>query len=379
MVNTKKRVLMVGGGSGGHVLPVVVTTKELQKLDELEIQFWCDHKTYSIAKDQFPGEVRVRSLLAGKFRRYHHLPWWQHLRPSILLPNIVDLIKFLAGSVQSLVRLVIWRPQVVFAKGGFVCLPVGLAARCLRIKLVIHDSDMVAGMANRILSRFATKIATGYPVKHYSYDHKKTIYTGIPVDERYRPSGAKEKARLRQKLGLEEEKPIILITGGGLGSQVLNNSALSLAQHNHDYQIVLISGRFDYQRITDLAQDVSNLQIKPFVNNLFDFVGASDLVIARAGATTLAELASSAALAIAVPNHRLVGGHQLANVRAMEQAGAISVVMEDEIRDKLPETVQMLLSKSQHEQQQIRQQMLSFAKSKAGEALARLIFEQVDK
>lgn len=377
-----KRILAVGGGSGGHISPVTAVTEELLKADStLEIRFWCDHKTYSVAKKLFNQQpVVVQRVMAGKLRRYNHFSWWQHLRPSILLPNIIDAFKVAIGLVQSFIKLIIWRPDVIFIKGGFVGLPVGLAARVLRIKIIIHDSDTVAGLTNRILSRFATKIATGYPAKYYNYDSSRLVYTGVPVNNRYQTT-TKNPQELKKQLGLPADRPVILVTGGGLGSRILNQTSLELAKRFSDHQIVLLSGDLDYNRTVKSAQGVDNLTIKAFIDNLYDYVAVSELVVSRAGATILAELALTGALAIIVPNHRLVGGHQVANAQVLAEAGAAIVVSEKVITDQqigLVAAVGEELSKSQHDRETQRKAIRHFAKPDAASELADLIRREIN-
>jgi len=109
--------------------------------------------------------------------------------------------------------LLLWRPDVMFAKGGFVCLPAGIAARLLKIPLVIHDSDSHPGLTNRILAKWATYIATGAPLHNYPYDKKITHYTGIPVREEFRPYNEEERKEVKRVLGFDESRPLVVVTG----------------------------------------------------------------------------------------------------------------------------------------------------------------------
>jgi UDP-N-acetylglucosamine--N-acetylmuramyl-(pentapeptide) pyrophosphoryl-undecaprenol N-acetylglucosamine transferase len=121
--------------------------RELRKIEpNIEIRFWVDYAFEKQARTVMGGyddSIRVDTIVSGKLRRYHHLKWWHQLMRfrTITLPNIIDAVKVGIGFIQCLCKLVAWRPDVVFAKGGYVCLPVGLAAHVLRIPLVIHDSD----------------------------------------------------------------------------------------------------------------------------------------------------------------------------------------------------------------------------------------------
>src|SRR5690606_36158674 len=155
----------VGGGSGGHVTPAVAVIREFKKLaPRATVRFWCDKGFIDRARSIIGAadeSIELEPILGGKFRRYNGISWWGHLRrPSIVWPNVRDGFLVFVGFFQSLFKLMVWRPDVVFAKGGFVCMPVGLAAKLLRIPLVIHDSDAHPGLTNRVLGKFAQYIAT---------------------------------------------------------------------------------------------------------------------------------------------------------------------------------------------------------------------------
>src|SRR5664279_4351599 len=215
------KILAVGGGSGGHVTPVAAVLRELKQRDQtVNIRFWCDRKFSKQARGligNLDPTIPVSTIISGKLRRYHNIPVWrQLLRPvSIVLPNLRDGLLVGVGFVQSLVKLIIWRPDVVFTKGGYVCMPVGIAARVLRIPLVIHDSDAYPGLTNRVLARFAQAIATGAPLKHYPYPASKTRYVGIPIASDFIPLSSAQQAEVKKELGFDPDKPLVVVTGGG--------------------------------------------------------------------------------------------------------------------------------------------------------------------
>ncbi|NCU39102.1 hypothetical protein EOL96_08815, partial [Candidatus Saccharibacteria bacterium] len=164
------KILCAGGGSGGHVTPVVAVLNQVhaQYDGELNVRFVCDKGFATEARsimDGAPVPVRVSTISAGKFRRYRHFRFVDYITtPSVMIRNIGDIAKITVGFFQSLWIIGWFRPDVIFAKGGFVCLPVGWAARVLRVPLVIHDSDARPGLTNRLLASFASAIATGYPL-----------------------------------------------------------------------------------------------------------------------------------------------------------------------------------------------------------------------
>lgn len=250
--------------------------------------------------------------------------------------NLVDSFKILGGFIQSLFKLIIWRPDVVFTKGGYVCLPVGMAAHVLRIPLVIHDSDAHPGLTNRVLSNWATWIGTGAPLEYYNYPASRAKYVGIPVNEAFHVYSSAEQKAAKEEWGIDTKKPLVVVTGGGLGARRLNlvvAEVLSKLQQNTSVVLVAGAGHYDELRAL-LPPDSSRFQLYPFINNIHSLLGAADIVVTRAGATTILELAALAKPTILVPNAALTGGHQLKNAAVYEEAQAAIVLDEDEMIKK---------------------------------------------
>lgn len=322
-----KRILAVGGGSGGHVTPVVAVLRELkEKHPKLEIRFWSDRNFAPQAHriiDQFDSNVRFDTVWAGKFRRYHHLSKIQHMTiPSVIFPNIRDAFLVLIGIVQSIIRLILWRPDVVFTKGGYVCLPVGVAARLLRIPLVIHDSDAVPGLTNRLLAPLANRIATGMPLQYYNYPTAKSSYVGIPIDPAYKILSEEQQQKLKTKLGFEPERSLTVFAGGGLGARLINEAvARNLDDLLKFTNVVLLSGASQYDELRSLTPtDDPRFVLKDFVPGLPELFGAADVVVTRAGATALLELAALGSPTIVIPSKRLNWQVKHAEFFVVEQA-----------------------------------------------------------
>ena len=183
---------------------MVAVFRELEETGDHDLRFWCDKKFSTSARGifgKFNKSIPVELIIAGKLRRYHGKNLTFHLQPSILLPNLRDGLKVAIGFFQSLFKLMAWRPDVIFIKGGYVCLPVGYAARLLRIPLVLHDSDAHPGLTNRLLSPFARAIGTGAPLEYYNYPPERATYVGIPVAPEFRPYSEAERQNLKKKLG----------------------------------------------------------------------------------------------------------------------------------------------------------------------------------
>ena len=365
--------------------------KALQKEHEsAEFEVWCDKSFYEQTVDKIATvdpKIVVRTINSGKLRRYHTLPLWRQLLRlrTIVIPNIIDGIKIGTGIMQSYVRLRKDRPDVIFCKGGFVCLPVGIAAKWLAIPVVLHDSDVHPGLTNRILSRSATFIATGAPLENYSYPMEKARYVGVPTDVQFSPVTPHEVDEAKKSIGFSAKRPLIVITGGGLGSQVMNTAVLSVIDELLEVcDVLLIAGSKNYDSIKHElnSRDTAKFQMKPFVGaEMIDTLKAADIVVARAGATTLLELAGLAKPTIIIPNPYLTGGHQIKNAQMYEKVGAAVVV--DEIRMKaephaLLDTINALVL-NKKEMKKLAEAIHQFAKPQAARDTARLIVEAADK
>ncbi len=302
--------------------------------EHLEIRFWCDQgyrRQANALIQQATIKVDISSIFAGKLRRYHGATVLQKLSdiPTILY-NIFDIFLVMLGFLQSFIKLIIWRPDAIFLKGGFVCLPVGYAAFVLRIPMVIHDSDAHAGLANRLIAPLAKYIATGMPLEYYNYPKDKSHYVGIPVKPNLKPLAKDTVDRIKTKLGFEANRPLVLVTGGGLGAKRINDALVSIAPELIRYaSVVHLSGTRQYKELQAKVPSSDTYKLIGFVSDNFDeLVSASDIVISRAGATTLAELAAIGANVILVPNAQLVGGHQLKNARVYADKGAVELADE---------------------------------------------------
>lgn len=333
------KILTVGGGSGGHVTPIVAVLSALrEQYKDVDVRFWCD-KPFAPQATRIMAEydptIPVQTVLSGKFRRYSHLTKLQHLTiPSVVFPNIRDAFLVFAGVIQSLVRLIIWRPDIVFAKGGYVCLPVGWAAWLLRIPLVIHDSDAHPGLTNRLLAPAAKRIGTGVPLEHYNYPANKAVYVGIPISTQYKHVSAEQQLALKKELGFSGKRPLTVFVGGGLGSKQINDAvALHLDALLAMTDVVLLSGAAQYDELRSLTpQDDDRFILKDFMTSgLPELLQAADVVVSRAGATALLELAAMSKPTILVPSKRLLW--QIKHAKVFADAQAVLLLDEDKFED----------------------------------------------
>ena len=366
------KVLVVGGGSGGHITPAMSVIRELLlKYPNTQVEFWTDRKYYknilNLANELTVGwgeeeersrknkqYIRVRKVFSGKFRRYHGLKLKDYFDQGartffdVVFGNIGSVVGFSMGCVQSFCRLISKkrRPDVVFLKGGFVGLPVGLVAGFLKIPYVLHESDAVFGLTNRILMKKAVKIATGVPVEldKYSEDIAKKIeWVGIPVAPEFAPVSDTIKNNLKRELGFNSRKKLVVVTGGSQGSEHLNLAISQILEKLLEKASVgLVAGRKYYDDMLELkefekwnkAKLDSDFRMWNFSPKMSEILGAADLVVSRAGATTITELAALEKSVILVPFEKLPGGHQTKNAERLHVSGAVEMILDGKMMEK---------------------------------------------
>lgn len=296
--------------------------------------------------------IPFHSIFAGKLRRYFS---WR---------NFLDPFLVLTGFFQALLILIRFRPQAVFCKGGYVSVPVALAAFLMRRPVILHESDAVMGLANRISARFAQKICLSFPSD--AYHGKKYVVTGNPVR-----SGLKEGQPQKgwQITGFKKGLPVILVWGGSLGAQQINEMiAGSFDGFVEHFQLIHITGK-------GKAPNLSHPNYRPFEyvgDELRHLYAITDLMVSRAGANSLAEIALLQKPAILIP---LPNADQQANARVFEEAGASHVLKEGE---GLLGTL-FSLSRDPERQNQMRKALGTLSKPDAVEKVAQVIEKQVSK
>ena len=326
--------------------------------------------------------VEVKTITAGKFRRYSHLSLARHLTaPSIALANIRDVFKVVVGFIQSLAIIIRFKPDVLFAKGGFVCLPLGMAARVLGVPIVVHDSDTRPGLTNSILGRWAAAIATGSPLENYRYPAAISRYVGVPISAEFSPYSDAAQQKAKRELGFDAKRPLVVVTGGGLGAVTINDAMILAAKKllADKVQVYHVTGRQHYDEIAVLAPKSDNYKVVPFVyQGMADVLGGADIVISRASATFIQELAGLKKVAILVPSRAL--GDQRKNAVVYKEAGAAVVLTDDEIAEPeaLPRKIQQLLADPVH-REKLAERLHSYARPNAARDVADIVIDTARK
>lgn len=384
-------IVLTGGGSGGHITPILAVAAELKHRKPharlIYIGQIGDKLGDMPAADEHIDEVY--SVRAGKFRRYHGEGLLQLLDIPTFLKNVRDFFYVLAGILQSRKLLRTLEPDVIFVKGGFVGVPVGLAAAQLRIPYVTHDSDAIPGLANRIIGRWADRHAVALPKEVYSYPANKTVTTGIPLRETFVPVTTGLRAKYRRQIDVPEKASLLFVIGGGLGAQRVNRAVVEAVPHLlgefRDLRVVHVTGHANQAEVSGLYSErlsraeQGRVRVLGFVTEVYQYSGAADVIITRAGATNLAEFAQQGKACVIIPSPFLTGGHQLKNAQYLADQGAAVVLSESELAAD-PNRLAKRTSELFHNPAELRQlgeRLAAFAKPRATEELADILLAAI--
>ncbi len=327
------KIVFTGGGTGGHFYPIIAVAEEINNLVK-ENKLVKPEMFYFSTSPYNPGllyenNITFVKIPAGKLRIYF----------SFL--NIADFFKTFFGTLTALWNLFKVYPDVVFSKGGFSSFPTVLAARILKIPVVLHESDSVPGRVNTWTGKFAQKIAVSYKDCAKFFEKEKVAFTGNPIRK---DVATPLSAGAYEFLGLKKDLPVILILGGSLGSNIINNTIIdSLNILLSKYQVIHQTGKANIDTVKKTVEAiVSDEELKknykPFdYLNLLSMrmaVGIASLVISRAG-STIFEIASWSLPSIIVPITNSHGNHQRENAYAYARSGACEVIEEANLTSHL--------------------------------------------
>lgn len=371
------RILLTGGGTGGHIFPILAIVSQIKKISQArglkEPEFlFIGPKTKSTLESFKNLGIPCRFILAGKIRRY-----WS-------AKNFLDFFKFPIGLVQGLWWIFIWMPDITFGKGGYGSVASVLASWIYRIPIILHESDTVPGLANRILGIFSNCIAVSFPKTKEYFSSKKAILVGNPVRNEIL-KGSKEEAL--QKFGLKGGRMVIFVTGGSQGAQQLNEAILEiLPELLERYEIIHQCGVGNYswtKKETDLRLDKIKKQyyhLCPFLKEkMKDAYAAADLIISRSGANTLTEIAALGKPSILIPLSLAAYNHQKENASYFREAGASVVIGEENLQPNLFRGQIFDLLNDPDRLQTMRENARKLARLDAAEKIAEEILKYANK
>lgn len=313
---SRYKIIMTGGGSAGHVTPNIALMPTLRSKG-FEIKY-IGSKT-GIEKEIIEGEqIPYFSISSGKLRRYFDVK------------NFSDPFKVIKGIFDARRILEKEKPDVVFSKGGFVTVPVVIAAHMKKIPVVSHESDMTPGLANKLASPFCSKLCVTFPESLKFIKDNKGVVTGTPIREAILKGN---KAKGIKLCGFNEDKPIMLIVGGSLGSKFLNDTIRGILNDVlKSMNIIHICGKGNVEE--GLKNIKGYKQFEYISEEMPDIFAAADFIISRAGANSIFEILALKKPNILIPLSRNASrGDQILNAKSFEKSG-FSIVIEEENLNK---------------------------------------------
>lgn len=335
------RIIVSGGGTGGHIYPAITIIRTLQKkIDDLEVLYV--GTSAGLEADIVPREsIEFKVIDLQNFKR------------SLSIDNLFRAVKAIAKVWSARTVVKEFKPDVVIGTGGYVCGPILLAAALMGIPTMVQEQNVFPGITNKILSRFVSCVATGSPDAVKYFPAEKTVFTGNPI--RSEVMEAKRKNGYAE-FNLDPAKSTVLVSGGSRGARSINIAMTEVFKRycqRDDVQIIHVTGKGEYEdtlvRVKEAGIDLEqhkHLQIRPYLYNMPQAMAIADIAVFRAGATGLAELTARGIPSILIPYPYAAENHQEYNARAVEKAGASKVILNKELADSsvLPDALDEMLA-----------------------------------
>lgn len=322
------RVLLTGGGTGGHIYPLVAVA---QKLRGIDIRYFGDPGLFRDYLQR--NDIKIHKIASSKWRRY------------LSLSNFLDIFKFLWSILQSLWKVFWVMPDAAFSKGGPGSLAIIFACRFYRIPVIIHESDAISGLTNRISARYAKKIELAFEETRASFENINTKaeikVVGQPVRSELLVAG-KSLSQAKNSFGFTQSLPVLLVMGGSRGSEKINefilNNFEALVSKFQVLHSVGLNNYSDYRNEFEFISKDTNPSllkryyfVSNFEQNLADAYSAADLIVSRAGAGAIFETAAKAKPSILIPLPNSANGHQDQNAYVYATTGAAIIIEEENL------------------------------------------------
>ncbi len=323
------RAIVTAGGTGGHIYPAIaIINKIKEKEPNSEILYIGTHNR--MEKDIIPSyDINYMALEVTGFKR------------KLSFTNIKTIINFIKAvrKVKKIIKD--FDPDIVIGVGGYVTAPVIYSAKKLGYKTFIHEQNSIPGLANKFLSRYADIIGVSLPSSINYFEKNKAIFTGNPCSE----EAIKKKPIDKKIYGLNSNKKLVLIVLGSLGSMVLNDIIIkSLALFSgKDYEIIYVTGKDYYEDTIKDLKIPSNVKVVPYIDNLVRTMKVADIMVSRAGATTISEITAVGIPTIFIPSPYVPNNHQMKNALELVNKDAAMILEEKDIKgDILVRTIDNL-------------------------------------
>lgn len=355
----QKKIILTGGGTAGHVTPNIAL---LPLLKSYEYQILYLGSYNGIEKNLITAEdIDYKGISSGKLRRYFDFK------------NFTDPFRVIKGYFEAVKIIKDFKPDVIFSKGGFVAVPVAAAAHRLKIPVIIHESDISPGLANKICMRFADKICCSFPDTIKYLPESKSVFTGSPIRAELFKGDKNAALRLTR---FSDTKPVLLVIGGSLGSVKINTAVRSsLNSLLQLYNIIHICGKGNVDK--ELGKTPGYLQYEYVSSELKDLFALADVVISRAGANTICELLALKKPNILIPLSAAASrGDQILNAASYNNQG-FSYVLNEELLSS--ESLEAAVSYVYNNRESYINNMSASKTGEAGEQILKLILKASDK
>lgn len=307
------RVIVVAGGTGGHIYPAVAIINKI-KQENKKSEILYVGTTNRMEKDIIPkmGINFVGIEMSGLNRKN-------------VFKNFSVLYKYKKAITRAKQIISEFKPDIVIGAGGYITAPVIYAAHKLKIKTIIHEQNSIPGVSNKFLSKFVDRVCVSLPGSSTYFDSKKTIYTGNPRSEEI----VSVKKANRSDFGISDNGKLVIIVMGSLGSTTMTKKIQEIIPSfkKKKYQVLVVTGKEYYDSYKDISCP-DNVVILPFLNNLINLMKNADLIVSRAGASTIAEVTAIGLPSILVPSPYVTHNHQMLNAQELEKVNACKIIEE---------------------------------------------------
>ncbi|WP_020615581.1 undecaprenyldiphospho-muramoylpentapeptide beta-N-acetylglucosaminyltransferase [Paenibacillus daejeonensis] len=319
------RIVLTGGGTGGHIYPALAIGRQVQQSDQGSALLYIGTERGLESRIVPEAGLPFEAIDITGFKR------------KLSLDNVKTVLRFLRGVRRSKQLLRSFKPDAVVGTGGYVCGPVVYAAAALGIPTLIHEQNVDPGLTNKFLSRYASVVAVSFEASKPRFgDQAKVVYTGNPCATAVLQA---ERGRGLASLGLRPGKKLVLCVGGSRGAKVFNESIIDMADQLAslpEVELVFATGEIYYEQTMQRLEArqggmPSNLHVRPYIHNMAEVLADTSLVISRSGASSLAEITALGLPSILVPSPNVTANHQEANARSLVDAGAAVMILERDL------------------------------------------------
>ena len=330
------RILVTGGGTGGHIYPALAIVRALKEMDDqLEVLYIGTQR--GLEKDIVEREgLPFKYIEIAGFKR------------SLSFENVKTIIKFLKSLKTTKKYIKDFQPDVVIGTGGYVCGPVVFSAARLKIPTIIHEQNSLPGVTNKFLSKYVDKVAICFEEARKYFPESKVVLTGNP-----RASEVANTLKIgKAALGLDPKKKTVLISGGSRGAEPINEAFISMIQQYEkaQYEVVFVTGSSHFEAIKGSITNVDalkNVHVLPFIDNMPQYLVSIDLFVGRSGATFLSEITALGVPSILIPSPYVTENHQEFNARSVTDHGGGVLILEKELTgERLYDEINRILGDS---------------------------------